>query len=137
MIRVENSEAFQRLKKNFRRVDLPGFIRTMRTDDEYRPRTTRHVVLKNFVRVVKVGNDDVEPGKVTRQIPGQFATTRKKARQRAGFDGLHAIYQPADLRELRDVRVAENFQMRLRELLAPRSDGRQGENEITNRTIPT
>src|SRR6266576_6913655 len=105
----------------------------MRTGDELRERTTGHVSLENFIRIVEVGNNDVELGEVIREFGGQFPVARKEARQTARLNRLCPIHQPARERQPHDVRVAENFEMRPGKLPPQRRDGRQRENEITDR----
>jgi hypothetical protein len=109
------------------------FIRAMRPDDELPRRTPLHVRLKNLIRVVEVGNDDVELGKVIAQVFGQFPVPREETRQAPRLDGLHAIHQTARLRQLHDMGITQHFEMRLGKLLSQRGEGRQRENEIPDR----
>ena len=111
----------------------PGpLVRAMRAGDELRARATADVVLENLVGVIQVGNDQIEVGEIVRQLLGQFAATREKPGQRAGFDGLRLVGQAAGQGQGHDVRIAEHFQARLGKLPTQRGHGRQGQNEIPN-----
>ena len=110
-----------------------GLIRPMRRDDKLRRRATGDVRLKNFVRVVQVRDDDVEPGKVIRKVRGELAIPSEETGEAPRLDGLHPVHQSAGQRQLDDMRVTKHFQMRLRKLPAESRDGGQRENEIANR----
>jgi len=129
---VEDREALQRFEINFGRVEFFGFIRAMRRGDKLPVQTAANIRLENFVRVVEVGDYDVELGKIIRKLGGQFPAAREETRQAARLNRLRAIHQSARERELHDVRVTEDFEVRLGELPAQRSDGRERQNEITD-----
>ena len=119
-ISLVDCQPFQRFEENFGRVQRSRFVRAMRSGDELRLGTTRHVRLKNCVRVVEIRNDQGEPGKIFLQRFIQNPALREEACQRAGFKGSNLIYQTARERQLHDVWIAEHFQPRLRELLPAR-----------------
>src|SRR6266496_127862 len=104
----------------------------MRRGDELAVLAAAHVRLENPIRIVKVGNNEVELGEVIHEFSGQFPVARKEARQTARFNRLRPIYQTVRDRELHDVRIAEDFEMRMGKLPAQRREGRQRENEITD-----
>ena len=93
---------------------------------------TPDVRQKDFIRIVEVGNDDVEVRKVRLHFGGQLPVARKEGGQTAGLDGPGAIHEPSGHGELRDVRVAKHFEMDVGKLRANRSDGGQREDEITD-----
>ncbi len=74
--------------------------------------------MENLVRVVEVGEDHRETGEVILQFLGQRPVLSKKARQRARFDGMDLVGQATRQGELRDVRITEDGEARLREVVA-------------------
>src|SRR5262245_47400835 len=105
----------------------------MRRGDKLAVQTFVDVGFENLVRVVEVRNDDVELGEIIAQVFRQFSVTRKKSGQCARLDRLHSIHQSASERELCDMRVAQDFKMRVGKLIPQRSENGKRENEISNR----
>src|SRR5882724_6282840 len=102
MIGVKYGEAFQRTQINFGGVDFFGFVGTIGAGDELRGGTARDIGFENVVRVVEIGKDDVEFGKILHEVFGELAASREKSGQRAGFDGLRAVNEAAGFGELDD-----------------------------------
>src|SRR5947209_22998 len=105
----------------------------MRAGDELRARATADVGLKNPVRIVEIGDNQIELGKIVDEVRLEFAVTGEKAGQRSSFDGLHPIDQPASEGQFGNVRVSQDFQKRLGKVLPQRRDRRQRKDEITDR----
>ena len=104
----------------------------MRPGDELPDQTADHVGFENFVRVVKIRNDQVKLGEVIHQILFKIAIAGEKPRQSARLNRLHAIRQTARHRELGDVRITEHFKVRLGKLAAQGGNGRQRKNKIAD-----
>src|SRR5688572_4827747 len=80
-IRVKNGEPLERLQKNIRGMNTLRFIRPMRSGKELRFGTAGDVLLKNFVRIIKVRHDDVKCAEVFAQGGIQCATSGEKPGQ--------------------------------------------------------
>src|SRR4029078_9797987 len=113
----ENRQAFQRFQEHLGRMDRLTLVRPMRAGDKLRRRAASHVCFEYFVRVVQVRNDDIELGKVIRQISGQFAVTREKTSERARLNGTCLVDDAAGQRQLDYVWITEDLEMGLRKLL--------------------
>jgi hypothetical protein len=99
-------------------MNVRFFIGPVSTGKELSFRAGSNIRSKDFIRIIKIGDDDVETGKVFAKVRVERATTRKKAGQRTGFYGPQAVHQPSGQRELGDVRIAQELDVSLRELLA-------------------
>jgi hypothetical protein len=123
----------QRFQVNLRGVDLLLFVRAMRALNEPAVTTAANVGPEDSVRVVEIGNDQIELGKIIHEVGREFTVAGKESSQPASLDGLHAIRQATRQCELCDVRVTENFEMRFWKLASQGCDGWKRENEISNR----
>ncbi len=135
-IRVENGQPLQRPQIDPRSVKPGGLLRPMRTGDELGAGAQPHVGSEDAVRIVQIGQDQIELRKVVRHVFRQPAAAGEKAGQRAGVNGLYAVHEAARQRELGDVGIAQHFEMRLGELPAQGCDGRQGQDKVPNRPAP-
>ena len=131
---VEDGEALEGLKIDFGGVESGGLVRPVRPRDKLRARAKAHVGLENAVRVVQIRQDQIELGEVLGEVFGQFAAAREEARQRARFDGLNPIHQAAGQGQLRNVGVAEDFEVSRGELPAQGGYRRQSQDEVTYRS---
>ena len=61
---------------------------------------------------------------------------REESRQWPRLDGFDPVGQSTRYRELDNVRVPEHLQVRFRKVFAQRGNGRQRQDEITNRPSP-
>lgn len=111
-------------------MHAPLLVGAMGPDDELRPRAKTYVRLEDMVGVVEVGNDQVELGEVVHQVFGQFAVAGEETGKRAGLNGLNPVDQTACHRQLGDVRIAEDFEMCSRELLAQGRNRRKRKDEV-------
>ena len=101
--------------------------------DELRPCATSHVGFEKPVRVVEKRDDQVEFRKIIFEALLQLAIPRKKNCHGSRLDGLHALGQSRRQRELRDVRITQNLQMRPGKLLPQRRQHRHRQDKITDR----
>ena len=127
---VEDGEALEGLEKDFGGVERLGFIRSVRAREELRLAASLHVLCEEAVGVVEVGDDDVEAGEVVAHRVVEVAPIGEEARERAGFDGTDGIGEAAVQGERGDVRVAEDFEMRVGEPPPQRREHRQREDEV-------
>ena len=132
VVRIENCQSLERLKIHSGSMEKILLIRPMRSGNELPHRTTAYVGLKNLIGIVKIGDNQIELGKIIRELFRQLAIARKKSSQCPRFDGLNTIHQPSGQRQLHDVRIAQNLQMRLGELAAQSRDGWQRQDEIAD-----
>ena len=130
---VENGESLEWLKIDFRGVQLGRLAHPMRTHDKLGAAATPDIGLENPVRVVQIGQDQIELGEVVCQVLRQLPAAREKAGQRPRFDGLDPVYQATRQSQLGDVGITQHFEVGLRKLSAQRGDGRQCQNEIADR----
>src|SRR2546423_1592397 len=84
-VRVEDRQALQRFQIHLRRVKFGLLIRSMRPGDKLAARATPDVVLKNLIRIVQIGNDNIELRKIMGPFLSQFPVTRKKTGQPPRF----------------------------------------------------
>ena len=132
-IGVVDRQPFQGFEKDFGRVQGEFFIGAMRSCDELRFRAASYVLLKYSVRIVQVGDNYCEAGEIIGQTFIQRAIARKEAGQCPRFDGFHGVCEPALQSQLRDVRVTEYLQARIRELISQRREHRQCQDEVSDR----
>ncbi len=130
---VEDGKTLQWLQINLGRVEPCGFVGPVRPHDKLRARAQAHVGLEDAVRVVQIGQDQIELGEVVRQIFGQVAAAGEKAGKSARFDGLNPVHQAARQSQLGNVRVPEDFEVGRRKQPAQRGYRRQRQYEVPNR----
>ena len=131
---IEDGEPFERLKEYVDSMALPRFIRTMGTNDKLGLRNPRDVLMKNPVGIVKIRNDDRKTIEVFSQVGIERAVSCEKPSQSSRLNRTNLVDQTADESQLSDVRIRENFQARLRELLPQCAEHRQSQYEVANRT---
>ena len=131
---VEDGETFERLEEDFRGVASGGVVRPVRAGEELRFRPGGHVRLEESIGIVEVGNNHGEAGEVLAPFLGEGATAREEARERTRLDGAHGVGESPGDGELGDVRVAEDFEVRLRELPPECRQHRQREDEVADGT---
>jgi hypothetical protein len=124
-VSVKYSEPLQWLKIDFRSVESGRLIHPMGTHNKLGARATPHVGLEDRVWIVQIGQDQIELGEVVCQVLSQLTAAREEAGQRARFDGLDPVHQAANQSQLRNVGVAQHFEVGLRKLPAQRGDCRQ------------
>ena len=90
------------------------------------------VVAEDLIRVVEIGEDDVEAGEVFAQRRIEFPAPRKKPRRSPGFDGTDFVDHARVFGQGGDVRIAQHFEMGLGKLFSQRGQRGQGEDEIAD-----
>src|SRR6266446_2568107 len=134
VIRIENCQSLERLKIHSRSVEMTFLIRPMWPGNELPHRTTSYIDLKNLIRIVKIGDDQIELRKIIRKLFRQLAIACKESSQCPGFNGLNAIHQPSGQGQLHDVRITQDLKVRFGKLPAQSRDGWECQNEIADRS---
>src|SRR6185436_8431282 len=101
---------------------------------ELRRGTTRNVLAKDSVGVVEEGKDDIERLEIAPEFVVQRAAAREKTRQGPRLDRVEGVANAPMQCQPRYVRVAQDFQAGLGELLPKRCHHWQGQNEIAKGT---
>jgi hypothetical protein len=73
VVGIKDCQPFERFEIDFRRVNVGAFIRTMRARDKLCWSAAPNVRRKYFIRVVQIGNDEVEFREIIAQIFFQLA----------------------------------------------------------------
>jgi len=129
---VKDGQAFERLEIDFGGVQAASVHGPVRSGDEIGAGAEGHIRPENAVRVVEIGDDDIESGEVADEFGGQPAAAGEKAGEVGGFNGLNPVDQAARQGQLGDVGIAEDFQVRGGELPPERGDRRQREHEVAD-----
>jgi len=108
----------------------------MRTRDELRRRTAADIRAKDLIRIVQIRKNEVELGKVINQFFRKLALPGKEPRKLPRLDGTDFVDQSTCLGELNDMRIAQHFQVRVRELLAKGGNRREGQDKIADGATP-
>jgi hypothetical protein len=111
---------------------VSGLVQFTRANHNIVGARALQVALENLIGIEEVADDQVEPGEILGEMIGQFRLAREKARERTVFDRADGVGVKAFVCESRDVRVAENLDMRFRMRIAQSLQGRQCQDEITD-----
>src|SRR3954454_3418754 len=79
VVGIKNCESLERFKINSRSVQMTILMGPMWPSDKLPRRATAYVDLKNLIWVVKIGDDQIELGKVIRQFFRQLAIAGKES----------------------------------------------------------
>ncbi len=109
-VRIENRQTFERTQEHFGCMQTSGFVWPMRPGKEWRFRAAGDIGLKNFFRIIKIGNDDGETVEVFLEGSIQASVAGKETSHRTGVNGTDMINQTACQGQLRDVRIAQDFE---------------------------
>lgn len=129
-IGVKNCESLEWREESFGGVEIGIFVGAMGACDELGAGGACDIGLEDFIRIVKIGQDEVETPEVGGEIGIQIAVAGEETGQGPGFDGSQLVDPFRG--ELSDVRIAEQGQVSLGKLLAEGGDGGQGEDEIAD-----
>src|SRR4051812_24791003 len=90
---------------------------TMRARYELPTRASSDICAEDLVRIVQIGNNQIELGEIIHQFFSQFSVPRKEACQGSRSDGFHTVRQPASESQLGNVRITENLQISVWKML--------------------
>src|SRR5258708_35823650 len=88
-------------------------LRPMRSNDKLRPAAQAHIRSEDRIRVVEIGNYQIELRKIIDQITGKRAASSKKPRQGSRLDRVHLVHQSPGHGQLNDVGITQHLELRL------------------------
>src|ERR1044071_7707029 len=106
---------------------------TMRPLDKLSGRAAADVGLKDLVRIVQIGKDQIEFRKVVGHVFRQGTIAREESRQPPRLNRPRLVDQSAQARQLNNMGIPQHLQVRLRKMLPQRRQRRQRQDEIPNR----
>src|SRR5436853_6357079 len=94
--------------------------------------TTAQIFSENFVRVIKVTDNQIEAGEIISQFYRQFRAGGKKSGKWAVFNRAHCLRVKPVLGKHRNMRVTEYLDVRAWSGVTQRLERGQSENEIAD-----